>query len=89
LNTTLEGLRTQGVSVETNLPPETRAMLVPAELADRPSARVGLKNFHVITRYNRSILYAMAVNDLAAAIRQQTATVPTTPAAAPSPQPIP
>ena len=89
LNTTLEGLRTQGVSVETNLPPETRAMLVSAELADRPSARVGLKNFHVITRYNRSILYAMAVNDLAAAIRQQTATAPTTPAAAPSPQPIP
>jgi membrane-bound lytic murein transglycosylase B len=83
LNDTLDGLRAKGVVLETNLPPDTPAMLIPAELADRPSARVGLKNFHVITRYNRSILYAMAVNDLAAAIRQQTAA--TAPPAAPSP----
>jgi membrane-bound lytic murein transglycosylase B len=94
LNTTLEGLRTQGVVVETNLPPDTRAMLVPAELADRPSARVGLQNFHVITRYNRSILYAMAVNDLAASIRQQTAAAPppsaaTAPPAVAPPSPTP
>ena len=85
LNDTLEGLRAKGVTVDTNLPPDTRAMLVPAELSDRPSARIGLKNFHVITRYNRSILYAMAVNDLAAAIRQQTAAAPPLPAAAPPP----
>jgi len=73
LNDTLEGLRTKGVTLESALPPDTPAMLIPAELADQPSARVGLKNFQVITRYNRSVLYAMAVNDLAAAIRQQTA----------------
>ena len=82
LNDTLDGLRAKGVTLETTLSPDTAAMLIPAELADRPSARVGLKNFHVITRYNRSILYAMAVNDLAAAIRQQTAVDPRSSAAA-------
>ena len=31
--------------------------------------RVGLRNFYVITRYNRSAFYATAVNDLAHALR--------------------
>jgi membrane-bound lytic murein transglycosylase B len=29
---------------------------------------VGYQNFYTITRYNRSLLYAMAVHDLAEAI---------------------
>ena len=44
-----------------------------AELADGPSVRVGFGNFRVITRYNRSIRYAMAVHDLAEAIRARAA----------------
>jgi membrane-bound lytic murein transglycosylase B len=35
---------------------------------DGPEFRVGFTNFHVITRYNRSQLYASAVSDLADAI---------------------
>ena len=43
-------------------------LLIPAEQADGPSYRVGFKNFEVITRYNRSVRYAMAVHDLATTI---------------------
>jgi hypothetical protein len=43
-------------------------LLVPAETEVGPSYRVGFKNFEVITRYNRSVRYAMAVHDLAQTI---------------------
>ena len=43
-------------------------LLIPAEQQDGPAYRVGFQNFYVITRYNRSVLYAMAVHDLANAI---------------------
>ena len=35
------------------------------ELETGLAVRIGLRNFSVITSYNRSIRYAMAINDLA------------------------
>jgi membrane-bound lytic murein transglycosylase B len=52
------------------LPPDTRVALIALESPDEPTEyRLGLENFYVLTRYNRSSLYASAVADLAAALR--------------------
>jgi membrane-bound lytic murein transglycosylase B len=68
LNETIGSLRTQGVETRSDLPPDTPVLIVSAEQAEGPAYRVGFKNFEVITQYNRSVRYAMAVNDLAQAI---------------------
>ena len=68
LNETLESLNAKGVRVKIAAPAETPVLLVSAEQQDGPAYRVGFKNFQVITRYNRSVRYAMAVHDLAQAI---------------------
>jgi len=68
LNETVSGLRSRGIAFDAPVTADTAAILLPAELQDRPNVRVGFQNFHVITRYNRSIRYAMAVHDLAQAI---------------------
>jgi membrane-bound lytic murein transglycosylase B len=68
LNETIEGLNATGVRVKIAAPAETPVLLVSAEQQDGPAYRVGFKNFQVITRYNRSVRYAMAVHDLAQAI---------------------
>lgn len=63
----LEGF---GVSPAAPLEPATEVGLIELEAApDRAEHWLGLKNFYVITRYNRSPLYAMAVHQLAEAIR--------------------
>jgi membrane-bound lytic murein transglycosylase B len=69
LGDTLGAIRARGYEVESSLPESTPAMLVPAEQAESMSWRVGFANFFVITRYNRSPRYAMAVHDLAQALR--------------------
>ncbi len=73
LNETLGGLRARGVTVSSELPDETPALLLAAPQQDAYGYRVGFKNFYVITRYNNSPLYAMAVYDLAQAIGQRIA----------------
>ena len=55
-----------GVKPAVQLPADTRCALVELETAGQPSDfRVTLQNFFVLTRYNRSNLYAAAVLDLA------------------------
>jgi membrane-bound lytic murein transglycosylase B len=68
LNETLGALRGRGMQVATTLADDTPCVTIAAPLASGMNYRVGFQNFYVITRYNRSPLYAMAVNDLAQAI---------------------
>jgi membrane-bound lytic murein transglycosylase B len=47
-----------------------RAALIELQTPERPSdLRLGMQNFWVLTRYNRSAFYASAVHDLAQALR--------------------
>ncbi|HET7201820.1 MAG TPA: lytic murein transglycosylase B [Steroidobacteraceae bacterium] len=78
LTETVGSLRKRGVKFETSLPDKTPAALVALAVGFGNEYRVGFANFHAITRYNRSHMYASAVNDLAQAIGAAT-----TPAKAP------
>jgi membrane-bound lytic murein transglycosylase B len=69
LDTTVGALTAAGLVLEAPAPPATPAVLLSATQPDGSGWRVGYQNFYVLTRYNRSPLYAMAVHDLAEAIR--------------------
>jgi membrane-bound lytic murein transglycosylase B len=71
LNETLDSLNLKGVRTDSVHPADSRVVLVSAEEQDGPAYRVGFQNFYVISRYNRSARYAMAVYDLAQAIAQR------------------
>ncbi len=68
LSETVKSLQERGVRFKTSLPPEAPAVLVQLAGQGGPEYRVGFTNYFAITRYNRSALYASAVNDLAEAI---------------------
>ena len=71
LSETVASLRLKGVNFDSSLPAEAPALLIAADGTDGIQWRVGYNNFYVITRYNHSALYAMAVFELAAAVKQR------------------
>jgi membrane-bound lytic murein transglycosylase B len=74
LDETVGDLGARGVRLDISLPPETPALLLSAEQPDGPAYRVGFHNFFVLTRYNNSARYGMAVYDLAQAIAERVRT---------------
>jgi len=86
LTETVGSLRERGVRFDTGLPADARAVLIELAGSAGPEYRVGFANFHAITRYNRSALYASAVNDLAEALEATSAPAqPPDAATAPTP----
>jgi len=68
LRDTVASLRARGVSFSTTLGDEAPAQLYRLDGSDGDEYWVGFNNFYVITRYNRSAMYALAVTQLAEAI---------------------
>ncbi len=67
-DSSIAALSQQGVSFATDLPADSKARLIAFEGEDGPQYYVGFHNFYVITRYNRSAMYAMAVWELGSEI---------------------
>src|ERR1700719_2444172 len=85
LSETVGSLHTKGVNFDSSLPEDAPALLIAADDSDGVHWRVGYNNFYVITRYNHSAMYAMAVYELAAAVKQRILLNDAQGAAAPSP----
>ena len=64
-----QDLTKAGFSVTTVIEDDTAAALIKLVQKEGPEYWVGLKNFYVITRYNHSDLYAMAVYQLSQKIK--------------------
>ncbi|MDR2876855.1 MAG: lytic murein transglycosylase B [Chromatiales bacterium] len=69
--TPVSELPARGVLAGETLAPETPVALIELDGEKGKEYWVGLRNFYVITRYNRSSLYAMAVTQLAQEIAAQ------------------
>lgn len=68
LDDTIASLRARGIKFETSLPADAPATLVGLSVPFGIEYRVGFTNFNALTSYNRSHMYASAVNDLAEAL---------------------
>lgn len=69
-------LAAAGIELATPPAPDTPVKLLALEQADGPEYWVARHNFYVITRYNRSPLYAMAAHQLSQAIQDAYALQP-------------
>jgi membrane-bound lytic murein transglycosylase B len=61
---TVDSLSKQGVMFTASLPGDHKSQLLTLEGEDGDEHWVGFHNFFVITRYNRSVMYALAVHQL-------------------------
>ena len=68
---TLQQLQLKGVEAIEELPPDHEAGLFALDVEQGQEYWLALNNFYVITRYNRSKNYAMAVYQLAQAIARE------------------
>jgi peptidoglycan lytic transglycosylase B len=67
-DTTVKSLRDRGLSFETRLDGKAPAFFINVAGDRGPELRAGFHNCGVITRYNRSVMYALAVHDLGSRI---------------------
>jgi len=75
--TRISDLQSYGVKIAAGLPGDTLCALIELETPGQASdVRVTLQNFFVLTRYNRSNLYAAAVLDLAAEVERAKSAAP-------------
>lgn len=70
LEHTVGALRARGMAGADALATDARAALFRMQAADGDEYWLGLHDFYVVTRYNRSAMYALAVLQLAAEIRR-------------------
>ncbi len=64
-------LQQAGIKITETLSPQAKAKLLAFEQENSTDYWLGLHNFYVITRYNHSPLYAMAVYQLSQAVKQR------------------
>jgi membrane-bound lytic murein transglycosylase B len=75
LNRSIASLAGDGLLFDLDLPGDTPAALFELDGADEPEYWIGFRNFYVITRYNHSAMYALAVFQLSEALRGEGAAV--------------
>jgi membrane-bound lytic murein transglycosylase B len=75
-DTTVKALRDRGLRFDTTQDGKAPALFIRVDGEFAPVYRAGFHNFGVITKYNRSILYALAVDELGRRIQARVPAAP-------------